>query len=46
MSRVYASQRMVEPLRRVLVRTPDASFAVENPETWHYAGRPDLGGSQ
>jgi dimethylargininase len=42
MSRFYGSQSMVEPLRRVLVRTPDESFAVEDPEAWHYAGRPDL----
>jgi len=34
---------MVEPLRRVVVRRPDASFAVEDPRAWHYAGSPDLG---
>lgn len=34
---------MVDPLRRVLVRRPDESFAVQDPRAWHYAGRPDLG---
>jgi N-dimethylarginine dimethylaminohydrolase len=33
---------MVAPLRKVMVRRPDRAFAVENPEIWHYAGRPDL----
>ncbi len=39
----YGCQSMVDPLRRVLVRRPDASFAVEDPRAWHYTGRPDLG---
>ena len=34
---------MVDPLRRVLVKRPDAAFAVADPHAWHYAGRPDLG---
>jgi dimethylargininase len=38
----YGSQSMVDPLRRVLVKRPDAAFSVENPARWHYAGRPDL----
>jgi len=38
----YGSQSMVDPLRRVLVKRPDAAFAVDDPERWHYAGRPDL----
>lgn len=33
---------MVEPLRRVLVKRPDEAFAVQDPERWHYASRPDL----
>jgi N-dimethylarginine dimethylaminohydrolase len=37
---------MVAPLRRVLVRRPDRSFAVDDPELWHYAGRPDLVAAQ
>jgi dimethylargininase len=40
--RDYGSQSMVAPLRRVLVKRPDAAFAVDDPETWHYAARPDL----
>lgn len=39
----YGCQSMVDPLRRVLVKRPDASFAVEDPRAWHYTGRPDLG---
>lgn len=35
-------QSMTAPLRRVLVRRPDESFAVEDPAAWHYTGRPDL----
>ena len=38
----YGSQSMVDPLRRVLVKRPDAAFAAADPERWHYAGRPDL----
>jgi len=38
----YGSQTMVEPLRRVLVKRPEAAFAVDDPALWHYAGRPDL----
>jgi N-dimethylarginine dimethylaminohydrolase len=34
---------MVDPMRRVLVKRPDASFAVQDPSAWHYSGRPDLG---
>ena len=30
------------PLRRVLVRPPDESFAVEDPGRWNYSDRPDL----
>jgi N-dimethylarginine dimethylaminohydrolase len=37
---------MVAPLRRVLVRRPDAAFAVDDPELWHYASRPDLAAAQ
>jgi N-dimethylarginine dimethylaminohydrolase len=33
---------MVSPLRTVLVKRPDAAFAVDDPVRWHYAGRPNL----
>jgi len=33
---------MVEPLRTVLVRRPDASFAVSDPTAWGYASTPNL----
>ncbi len=39
----YGCQSMVDPLRVVLVRRPDASFVVDDPRPWHYASRPDLG---
>ncbi len=42
----YGSQSMTAPLRRVLVRRPDAAFAVEDPAAWHYAARPDLAAAQ
>lgn len=42
----YGSQSMVDPLRRVLVKRPDAAFAVADPERWHYTGRPDLDAAQ
>jgi N-dimethylarginine dimethylaminohydrolase len=38
----YGCQSMVAPLRRVLVRRPGPEFASADPETWHYASRPDL----
>lgn len=42
----YGSQNMVTPLRRVLVRRPDAAFAVDDPEKWHYVDAPDLAVAQ
>ena len=33
---------MIAPLRTVLVKRPDASFAVDDPVAWHYTSRPDL----
>jgi dimethylargininase len=42
MTRHYGSQSMVAPLRTVLVKRPDAAFAVEDPLAWHYTARPDL----
>ncbi len=42
MTKTYGGQNMTGPLRRVLVRRPDATFAVDDPERWNYAGRPDL----
>jgi N-dimethylarginine dimethylaminohydrolase len=44
--KAYGSQSMVARLRRVLVRRPDAAFAVDDPERWHYTGRPDLARAQ
>ncbi len=33
---------MVASLQRVLVRPPDETFCVPNPDLWHYTGTPDL----
>jgi N-dimethylarginine dimethylaminohydrolase len=33
---------MIAPLRRVLVKRPDAAFAVQDPAKWHYTGQPNL----
>jgi dimethylargininase len=38
----YGCQSMVAPLRRVLVRRPDAAFGEADPARWHYSARPDL----
>lgn len=38
----YGGQNMVGKLRRVLMRPPDASFAVDDTDLWHYAARPEL----
>ena len=46
MSATFGSQSMVDPLRRVLVRRPDESFAVADPAAWNYASRPDLEAAQ
>jgi len=40
--KAFGSQSMVEPLRRVLVRRPDAAFGAADPARWHYASRPEL----
>jgi N-dimethylarginine dimethylaminohydrolase len=37
---------MIAPLRRVLVRRPDAAFSAADPVEWHYTGRPDLAAAQ
>lgn len=42
----FGGHSMVDPLRRVLVRRPDEAFAVDDPERWHYAARPDLGAAR
>ncbi|WIG61763.1 MAG: NG,NG-dimethylarginine dimethylaminohydrolase 1 [Ktedonobacterales bacterium] len=46
MTRSYGSQSMIAPLRSVLVRRPDAAFAVEDAAAWHYTARPDLDAAQ
>lgn len=42
----FGGQNMVDPARRILVRRPDAAFAVEDADRWHYASRPDLDAAQ
>jgi N-dimethylarginine dimethylaminohydrolase len=44
--RAYGAQSMVAPLRRVVVRRPDESFAAADPAAWHYTARPDLPAAQ
>lgn len=46
MARAYGSQSMVDPLRRVLIRRPDAAFAVKDPRAWNYTSRPNLRAAQ
>lgn len=42
----YGGQSMVAPLRRVLMRRPDAAFGNADPSVWHYTSRPDLAAAQ
>lgn len=42
MAAPYGGQSMVWPLKKVLVRAPDTSFAVEDPNLWHYTAKPNL----
>ena len=42
----FGGQNMVDPVRRVLVRRPDETFAVDDPDRWHYTDRPDLEAAQ
>jgi dimethylargininase len=42
MNKIYGSQSMIAPLRRVLVKRPDEAFAVADPIKWHYTARPNL----
>lgn len=44
--RQFGAQSMVLPLRRVLVRRPDATFANADPAAWNYTARPDLVAAQ
>src|SRR5207249_4354160 len=37
---------MSDPLRTVLVRRPDAAFAVADPERWGYTAKPNLAEAQ
>ncbi|MEO8448609.1 MAG: arginine deiminase family protein [Gemmatimonadota bacterium] len=38
----FGGQTMYMPLRRVVVRRPDAGFGAADPARWHYRHRPDL----
>ncbi len=42
MNKNYGSQSMIAPLRRVLVKRPDQSFAGADPTRWNYTAQPDL----
>lgn len=42
MTKGYGSQSMIDPLRTVLLKRPDAAFAVDDAALWHYTARPDL----
>ncbi len=46
MDRSYGSQSMIAPLRRVIVRRPDAAFGAADPARWHYTAQPELGAAQ
>lgn len=42
----FGGHSMHGRLRRVLVRRPDAAFAVDDPAAWNYTSRPDLDAAQ
>lgn len=42
----FGGQNLVDPIRRVLIRRPDATFAVEDLDRWHYAAKPNLAAAQ
>lgn len=42
----HGVQSMTSPLRCVLVKRPDAAFAVKQPKVWHYKAAPDLAEAQ
>jgi len=42
----FGGQNVVNPIQRVLVKRPDATFAVQDPDRWHYTSRPDLAAAQ
>ena len=42
----FGGQNFVDPVRRVLVRRPDAAFGAADPDRWHYTSRPDLAAAQ
>ncbi len=46
MAKEYGSQSMYTTLHKVLVKRPDAAFAVDDPVAWHYTGRPELAVAQ
>jgi dimethylargininase len=46
MGKSYGGHSMVAPLRRVLLRRPDAAFGNADPAIWHYTSQPDLGRAQ
>lgn len=46
MTQAYGSQSMVAPLKKVLVRRPDAAFGSADPTQWHYTAQPNLAQAQ
>jgi dimethylargininase len=42
MKRIYGSQSMIAPLRKVLLKRPDGAFAVTDPAKWNYVDQPNL----
>lgn len=45
-AKIYGGHSMVAPLRRVLMRRPDAAFGSADPARWHYTAQPDLAVAQ
>jgi dimethylargininase len=46
MTRPYGGQSMIAPLKRVMLRSPDAAFGNADPKVWHYTSQPNLDRAQ
>lgn len=46
MTKTYGGHSMIAPLKRVLMRRPDAAFGSADPAAWNYTSQPVLAGAQ
>lgn len=46
MTKTFGGHSMIAPLRRVVMRRPDAAFGSADPAAWNYTSQPDLAGAR